>query len=366
MTPDQLTEHAEMTGWDNLDLVLEAIGINLDDYECRPDQIRGCCPIHGGDNPTAFAINTKAQLWACYTNLCHKQYGPRLVNLVAHIKEMRVEDAARFILVTCGIVDDAKMQQDMPNVSAIMQAKREVGVRDHIHSEEYLGLNIPVEKFLAVREPCFRYKNQGLTEETIEKFMISICVDPRKRMYNRTFAPVLSSDGSIVVGFQGRTLYDQCKICGMYHSGADLCPSDGGPRSVAKWLTFGIQEKGRVLYNLHNFDESLGYVILVEGPKDVWFADQFGIQNVVACLGCTLSFGQIQLLLQKNVEKVLFAFNNDDPGSKGIEIGIKDARKYLWCKDIRNFGNAKDIGEMIPSEVAEFKKGLSQIVEIAK
>ena len=51
---------------ENMDVerILKYYGV---EYEYYGEYIRSACPIHKGDNPTAFVVNEEF-LWACHTN----------------------------------------------------------------------------------------------------------------------------------------------------------------------------------------------------------------------------------------------------------------------------------------------------------
>ena len=53
---------------ENIDVekILNYYNIN---YDYHGDYIRCKCPIHNGDNPTAFVVNDKF-LWSCHTGDC--------------------------------------------------------------------------------------------------------------------------------------------------------------------------------------------------------------------------------------------------------------------------------------------------------
>jgi hypothetical protein len=60
---------------ENIDVVLSHFGISLNQTDAY---LVGSCPIHGGDNTTAFNIFTSGHTftgnWICYTHHCEKSF----------------------------------------------------------------------------------------------------------------------------------------------------------------------------------------------------------------------------------------------------------------------------------------------------
>ena len=60
---------------ENIDVILSHFGITLNQTDAY---LVGSCPIHGGDNTTAFNIFTSGHTfvgnWICYTHHCEKSF----------------------------------------------------------------------------------------------------------------------------------------------------------------------------------------------------------------------------------------------------------------------------------------------------
>jgi len=78
-----------------LEQVLAARGL-LDSLVPRGHTLVGPCPVHGGDNPRAFVVDRRRQLWNCFT-ACG---GGDLIELVHRLDRVRHGDVAR-ILAAC-------------------------------------------------------------------------------------------------------------------------------------------------------------------------------------------------------------------------------------------------------------------------
>ncbi len=56
------------------------------------DQLRGCCPLCGGDNPRSFVVTPAKDLWYAFCAGC--QCGGDQLELVARVRKVAVRDAA--------------------------------------------------------------------------------------------------------------------------------------------------------------------------------------------------------------------------------------------------------------------------------
>lgn len=72
--------------------VLAAYGLDSH-LKARGDQLSGPCPLHGGDNPTAFRVHLQRNLWRCFTS-CG---GGDTVELVRRIHGCSHAQAARHL-----------------------------------------------------------------------------------------------------------------------------------------------------------------------------------------------------------------------------------------------------------------------------
>lgn len=113
---------------------------------------------------------------------------------------------------------------------------------------------------------------------------------------NRLMFPILDVTGR-VVGFGGRTLGD------------DPAKYMNSPATV-------LFDKSNSLYGLdkarHEISSS-GTVIVVEGYTDVIMCHQFGITNVVATLGTSLTSGHVRIL-RRYAKRVVLVFDSDVAG----------------------------------------------------
>jgi DNA primase len=72
--------------------VLAAHGLDSH-LKAKKDQLTGPCPLHGGDNPTAFRVHLERNLWRCFTH-CG---GGDTVELIMRIHKCSYAQAARHL-----------------------------------------------------------------------------------------------------------------------------------------------------------------------------------------------------------------------------------------------------------------------------
>lgn len=122
---------------------------------------------------------------------------------------------------------------------------------------------------------------------------------------NRLMFPITDVTGR-VIGFGGRTLGD------------DPAKYMNSPATV-------LFDKSHSLYGLGQSREAIsqsGTVVVVEGYTDVMMAHQFGIENVVAALGTSLTSGHARIL-RRYAKRIVLVFDSDVAGKAAADRGIE-------------------------------------------
>ena len=97
-------------------------------------------------------------------------------------------------------------------------------------------------------------------------------------------------------------------------------------------------------------------VFLVEGCFDVFQLWQNGVRNAIAIMGSELSRGQVNLLLQKKVKKVVLLFDKDLAGEKAERKAYKVLKPFFQVfKSLLPF-MVKDPGDLRDREDVIFVK----------
>jgi len=127
---------------------------------------------------------------------------------------------------------------------------------------------------------------------------------------NRIMFPILDVTGR-VIGFGGRTLGD------------DPAKYMNSPATV-------LFDKSYSLYGLDKARKSIsesGTAVIVEGYTDVIMSHQFGVNNVVATLGTSLTGGHVRIL-RRYAKKIVLVFDSDVAGmaaaNRALEVCLSE------------------------------------------
>lgn len=239
--------------------VLAARGLRL---HRQGDRLTGPCPIHGGDNPTAFVVNCRKNVWYCFSQ-CGR--GGDVLELVRLLDRVSICDAATAVS-TMG-----------PSISPPPAPRRPPGFRP-----------FELSLYLDPASPWLQAK--GIQPATAQAFEAGLWRGPG--MLSGCVAVRLHSPSGAPWGYAGRRLE----------------PSRG------KWVFPTSFPKGEMLYGLHRVDPTSPRLVVVECPWGVMRLSQVGIP-AVALLGTTLSARQAELLAQR--EQVVLMLDGDAAGRRG-------------------------------------------------
>jgi DNA primase len=256
-----------------IDQVLRAYG--LDRWLHRKnDYLYGPCPLHRGDNITAFRVHLSRGVWHCFTG-CG---GGDIVELVRHIEKCSYAQVARILN---RLIENAEPQ---PCFQPPLLTKRDF--RPYTQ-RLFLNPNVPFlqdHKKIFVHT-AFTYEAGTSAKSAFLKDMVAV------RLYDLTGSPL---------GYCGRRL-DPLEI-----------------RKWGKWRFPPNFPKSTVLFNAHR---AIPYIqkgiILVECPWAAMRFAQANVKNTVALLGTALSPIQIQWITK--APKVLLMLDGDPAGNKATE-----------------------------------------------
>ncbi len=243
----------------------------------RDDRLYGPCPIHGGDNPTAFRVDLIEGVWRCFTN-CG---GGDLVELIVCVDRCSHAQAARTL---SHLVD---------------------------HSHEHASL--PVE------QSCSNYEKR-----VFNPFRYRLSLNPRspflkdKKMISiktaAHFEAGTSYRSSFLKGMVGVRVHDM-KGEPLGYCGRRLNPGDID--RYGKWRFPVNFPKNQILFNAHRaVPYKRNGIVIVECPWAAMRLTQAGVPNVVALLGTSLSSLQIEWFI--GIPAVLLMLDGDEAGRKAV------------------------------------------------
>ena len=284
--------------------LVESLGFKVDRETAR--EIRGCCIIHGGDNTTAFRFNKESRTWVCFTRRCHEIYGYDIIGLIQAVTNIDFVSAVDYLKNLVGDVGDLSFKslqyQLRREKEEFIRFNKKLDVSDSIVTEECLN------QFKVFRSNHFF--ECGFSDETLDFFEVAGGYTDKDGII-RDIIPIRDVNGMLA----GYSLRD------IRHNVDD----------DRKYIhTYGF-DKDHVLYNLHNakkYGENMP-LIVVEGQKSVWKMHEYGLYNVVACMGSKLTPGQCNLLCSYAMKGIITMFDNDMAGVKGTFSVYKDLNNKM-------------------------------------
>jgi len=343
----------------NMDELLDRLNVNLN----RTNRMFvGTCPIHNGDNPTAFNLyfdgHTVKGYWKCRTHLCHKDFGSTMIGFVRGMlssqnlgwtntgdEKYSFQKSVDFI---CQLVGQPYLNI---KVNSSDVEKRQFISQTYIQNGHVNGrpkiLRNRIRSLLDI--PADYFIKRGFSREILDKYDVGMCVNKKKEMYGRAVVPIYDENYEYMIGCTGRIPVDKCSKCCYYHHPSQSCPAN---RESRKWYNnFGFARKC-CLYNYwfaRKHVEESGEIIIVEGPGDVWRLVESNIHNCVAIFGCELSDEQQIILEKSGAMSVTLLLDNDSAGEEAT-IDIKKKLSRYYKLNIPQI-TSKDLGDMEKKEI---------------
>ena len=358
---DLLTEIIDMAST-NAEELLSSLGV---DFRYGSKFFIGPCPVHGGDNQTAWNLYPEGEevrgYWVCRTHHCEKKrdsnnrliYGASLIGFVRGVisnqqsKRIPFKEAVDFIVNFLGY--NSINEIDKPTKETLERRKYTSSLkRLHISpKQESMGWD---KKKLRDRItlPCEYYINRGYSEETLDKYDVGTY-----NKLNRAVVPVYDDKHKEICGFLGRSILPQCKKCNQWHEESGKCPSTYLEiKNSQKWLNSSFQATN-YLYNYWFAFEHIqkkGVAILVEGAGDVWKLEQSGINIGLGLFGTELTDTQRVLLDRSGALSIIVMLDPDKAG----QSGCKKLKQMLGRQYRMYFPTIKDdVGDLNSDEITK-------------
>jgi len=200
-----------------------------------------------------------------------------------------------------------KYSADPTHLKAILDL---VGVNsDGILKHQYIvpepKLSIPESWPLNILKGLIKnydyWQKRGVSSTTCEKFHVGVAT--KGMLKNRSVVPIFDESRTKIIGFNGRKLNED----------------QFGP----KWKILG--EKKQFLFGGELFSiEQSKTVIITEGPADILYLSEHGINNTLCLFGVEISSKLLSYLIRINPNRILISTNNE---VENFSIGNKAAEK---------------------------------------
>lgn len=263
------------------------------------NEIRCSCPIHKGDNPTAFVFNTENKLWYCHTH-CHT--GGDIYDLVMQIEGVDFKEAVQRIAEIFNI-----------NISDMI-----IQIRSN---QTILNTRTWIKTMHSIMD---------LNDKTIKPFDITMLGDLKRiKSYRQFNAETLNHFNVQYCVSNKRVLipiYIESQLIGVTMRKTNNHP--------IKWLhqPSGLNI-GSFIYNQDDIIQNQP-LIICEGVFDVLNYWQNGYKNVIATFGCHITAKQERTILLSTSE-IILSFDNDDAGVLGTLNSIEMLKSKLNIKIAR-------------------------------
>jgi 5S rRNA maturation endonuclease (ribonuclease M5) len=337
------------------------------EYRMTGKFISMSCPIHGGDNISAFNLYPDGEKyrgnWKCRSHGCEEVFRSSILGFIRGVLSHQdygwskngdklysfdeaIQFAEKFLNQRVSDIKVDKTHIEKNNFSNTVsfistnESTTNTNVTQIKRQQIRKSLSIPSKYFLS----------RGFSAEILDKYDVGDCINSGKEMNNRAVVPVYDTDNKFMTGCSGRSIHNKCDKCNHYHSSE--CPSESELYKYSKWrhsLNFKSQN------NLYNFWFAKDFIkdskkaIIVESPGNVWKLEEAGIHNSVAIFGTNLSNYQKMLLDTSGAMTLIIAMDNDEPGRKAAESIFQKCHKIYNIHKLSISNN--DIGEMTVNKI---------------
>jgi len=339
----------------------------------------GCCPIHCGDNETAFNIyydgDTVPGYWVCRTKRCETKFRSTVIGFTRGVLSrqeldyhpeynpnaiVKFTDSINYLCNFLGI----KFRNIKYDIS---QAERAAFIAEcKENSLKYISnkKGIPRDKVRAnLIIPAPYYLNRNYSSNVLNRYDVGMSKTNKQGSIYRVIVPIYN-DMDLMCGYSSRSIFEMCSKCRLFHKPETLCPATKEQKNLcSKWRHEGFESKLH-LYNYHSakkYIKESNVAILVEGPGDVWRLEEAGIHNSVAMFGVNLSSAHQTLLAQAQCMSIVCLLDNDEAGQIACKK-IKEEYGRLFRMYFPRF-NKHDMGDMNTDAITSEIKPLLRKIE---
>ena len=235
----ELIEEIKDMACANIEELLSELAV---DFRCNGKMLVGSCPVHGGDNLSAWNLYPEGEevrgYWVCRTHHCEKKkgqnnkllYGSTLVGFVRGVlsnqkgKHVGYKDAVNFLVKFLGYNKIEEISK--PDAETIERRKYISSMRRLSVAPKQEESGWSKEKLRSTIEiPSEYYVNRGYSKEILDRYDVGLY-----NKKNRVVVPVYDDKYQYVAGFLGRSVFTQCKECKKWHSEESPCPQTSNKR----------------------------------------------------------------------------------------------------------------------------------------
>jgi len=259
-------------------------------FKKRGDRLIGPCPIHGGDNPSAFVVSISKNLWYCFSRC---RAGGDVIDLVRRLDHLSYRQTAARLdsLASLSTPSPTARQSRQTTASSAAKPHTDRPPRKE-HPSNRLPPFRPYTRRLYLDPDSSFLQQKGIAPATARTFEAGAYHGPG--FLQDCIGVRLHDPSGNPLGYLGRRLdRDQAMTYG-------------------KWKLPTRLPKREILYGFHRVANLLHRgLCLVECPWGVMRLHQLGVP-AVALLGAHLSAPQRQLLT--NAKRIVIILDGDSTG----------------------------------------------------
>lgn len=326
------------------------------------------CPFHADKDPS-LSVNPEKGFWHCFG--CG--VGGNLFSFIMKIENMTFSDALHFLAGKAGI--EIKLSEERSAEYRMRTVLSDIIKESAKFYHELLFSDDSARHALAY------LKSRGLTEAVIRRFGLGFAPVGRsnlsyyleKKSIDREMAVKsgmvsVFDDGSSCDYFRNRVTIPILDHMGRFIAMGGRILDDSGPKYINSPET-PLYRKSDHLFGLnltkHDIVKS-DTAVMVEGYFDLISLWQYGITNVVASLGTSLTSSQAGLL-RKFCSKTIMAYDSDGAGRMAAGKGAEILMSVGIIPKVAEFDNEKDPDSFIHSNGKnEFLKVLNNSLGVVE
>lgn len=327
--------------------ILEHYGLMAELRRVNDDSLTGTCPIHKGENKTAFRVSISKNCWNCFSQC---KCGGNILDFVSRMENVSLHKAATLIAEWFDVQDafEVPIKPERTEKSSSTRSKKESvatgaakkPVGPSLSDEDKtITENKPLGFSLQHLESAHPYLiERGLSEETIVTFGLGFC--SKGTMVNRVAIPIHNANGQLVA-YAGRW------------------PGENPPNSDEKYKLPKGFRKTLEVFNLHRIAQTdpAKPLIVVEGFFGCMKLWQAGQKRVVSVMGSSVSEYQ-ELAILKAAEqsrKIVLMFDEDESGREGREQALKRFASKAYVKVIELGKEGLQPDQLTVEEISDLK-----------
>lgn len=311
MSKENWVDFKEIKSRVTMEMVLSHYSVNW--LKKKKGYLVGKCPIHKGDNNTAFNVSVSKNNWHCFTGCksSGRKSGGNVIDFVVAMEGLPensegFRDAALklkqwFILGSPpeAQIKPEKVVEPEKKPDTVSEEKPSINASESLKTEDPANKTLTFELKNLIFDHEY-LKGRDIPLNIAREFGIGFYKGKKGKglMANRVVIPIHNGNGDLVA-YAGRAVTpDQEEKDGKYK------------------LPPGFVKTAE-LFNLHRAREESWErgLILVEGFFDVLHLHQSGFENVVALMGSSMSPEQEKLILE-STDRVVLLFDGDDAGKE--------------------------------------------------